>query len=175
MIRDREAILTNRWLKPFAHLFAHPALWHLNRRSVPRALAIGFFLAFVIPLGQFALAALVAVAMRANVPLAAAATLISNPLTFPPIYFAAYKVGSFLLPTTSTGVGDVAQGLGSMLLDVSGPTALGLLIFAIVSAVLGYLAGTIWWRINLLRRWRRRQPEVLRRAAANIQVTARAK
>jgi uncharacterized protein len=77
-------------------------------------------------------------AMRANVPLAAAATLISNPLTFPPIYFAAYKVGFLLLPNSSAeGVGDVAQGLGSTLLDVSGPTALGLLIFAIVSAVLG--------------------------------------
>lgn len=158
MIRDRKAILANRWLKPFAHLFAHPTLWHLNRRSVPRALAIGFFTAFIIPVGQFALAALVAVAMRANVPLAAAATLISNPLTFPPIYYAAYKVGFFLLPDTSAGVGDVAQSLGAMLLDVSGPTALGLLIFAIVSAVVGYLAGAIWWRISLLRRWRRRPP-----------------
>jgi uncharacterized protein (DUF2062 family) len=156
MIRDRESILASRWLKPFAHLFTHPTLWHLNRRSVPRALAIGFFVAFIIPLGQFALAALVAVAMRANVPLAAAATLISNPLTFPPIYFAAYRVGFFLLPNSSAGIGDVAQSIGSTLLDVSGPTALGLLIFAIVSAVLGHVAGTIWWRINLLRRWRRR-------------------
>lgn len=158
MMKDREAILTNRWLKPFAHLFTHPTLWHLNRRSVPRALAIGFFAAFIIPLGQFALAALIAVVMRANVPLAAAATLISNPLTFPPIYFAAYKVGILLLPNPSSGVGDVVQGLGSTLLDVSGPTALGLLIFAIVSAVLGHIAGSIWWRMRLVRRWRRRHP-----------------
>jgi uncharacterized protein (DUF2062 family) len=127
-------------------------------------LAIGFFTAFIIPLGQFALAALVAMAMRANVPLAAAATLISNPLTFPPIYFAAYKVGFLLLPNSSAeGVGNVAQGLGSTLLDVSGPTALGLLIFAIVSAVLGHVAGAIWWRISVLRRWRRRHSEILRR------------
>ena len=156
MIKDREAILASRWLKPFAHLFAHPALWHLNRRSVPRALAIGFFAGFIIPVGQFALAALMALVLRANVPLAAAATLISNPLTFPPIYYAAYKVGSFLLPHTSSGVGDVAHGIGSTLLDVSGPTALGMLIFAIVSAVLGYAIGAIWWRIGLVKRWQRR-------------------
>lgn len=161
MIRDREAILTNRWLKPFAHLFTHPTLWHLNRRSVPRALAIGFFTAFIIPLGQFALAALIAVVMRANVPMAAAATLISNPLTFPPIYFAAYKIGIFLLPKSSAGVGDVVQSLGATLLNVSGPTALGLLIFAVVSCILGYIAGTVWWRIRLLRRWRRRHPRSL--------------
>jgi uncharacterized protein (DUF2062 family) len=161
-MRDREAILASRWLKPFAHLFAHPALWHLNRRSVPRALAIGFFTAFIIPLGQFALAALVAVAMRANVPLAAAATLITNPLTFPPIYFAAYHVGFLLLPTApAEAVGEVAQGLGSTLLDVSGPTALGLLIFAVVSAVLGHAAGALWWRARLLRRWRQRRPKPL--------------
>jgi uncharacterized protein (DUF2062 family) len=164
MIRDREAILASRWLRPFAHLFAHPTLWHLNRRSVPRALAIGLFTAFIIPLGQFALAALAAVAMRANVPLAAAATLVTNPFTFPPIYFAAYNVGFLLLPkSVAEGVEDVAQGLGSTLLDVSGPTALGLLIFAIVSAALGYVAGAVWWRISLLRRWRRRRPKLLLR------------
>lgn len=170
MIKDREAILASRWLKPFAHLFAHPSLWHLNRRSVPRALAIGFFAGFIIPVGQFALAALIAVAIRANVPLAAAATLISNPLTFPPIYFAAYKVGIFLLPDTSTGVGDVAHSIGTKLLDVSGPTALGLLVFAIVSAVLGYVAGAVWWRISLLRRWRRRHPtSSAHKAAATLE------
>ncbi len=158
---DREAILANRWLKRFAHLFAHPALWHLNRRSVPRALAIGFFAAFIIPLGQFVLAALFAVALRANVPLAAAATLITNPLTLPPVYFAAYKVGFLLLPVSSKdGVGEVAQSLGSTLLDVSGPVAVGLLVFAIVSSAVGYVAGAIWWRISLVRRWRRRHAKV---------------
>lgn len=158
MIRDREAILGNRWLKPFAHLFSHPTLWHLNRRSVPRALAIGFFTAFIIPLGQIALAALIAMVLRANVPLAVASTFISNPLTFPPIYFGAYNVGFFLLPKTSAGGEDVAQSLGATVLNVSAPTALGLLVFAIAAAILGHIAGTICWRISLLRRWRRRQP-----------------
>jgi uncharacterized protein len=164
MIKDRDAILANRWLKPFAHLFAHPTLWHLNRRSVPRALAIGFFAAFIIPLGQIALAAFAAVVMRANVPLAAAATFISNPLTFPPIYFAAYHVGCLLLPSSSAdGLGQVAESLGVTLLGLSGPTALGLLVFAIVAAVVGHVAGAIWWRIMLSRRWRRRRSEAPRR------------
>jgi uncharacterized protein (DUF2062 family) len=153
-MQQREKILQSRWLRPFAHLFAHPSLWHLNQRSVPRALALGLFSAFIIPVGQFALAALLAVGVRANVPLAAASTLVTNPLTFPPIYFAAYKVGSALL---GSGRGDrLANDLGSKLLDVSGPTALGLLIFALLGAVLGYLIGTLWWRFKLVRRWKRR-------------------
>jgi uncharacterized protein (DUF2062 family) len=151
---ERDKILASRWLRPFAHLFSHPSLWHLNRRSVPRALAIGLFAAFILPVGQFILAALLAVGIRANVPLAAAATLVSNPLTFPPIYIGAYKMGSALL---GSGRADsVADDLGSKLLNVSGPTALGLLIFALAGAALGYLIGTLWWRLKLTRRWKGR-------------------
>jgi uncharacterized protein len=153
-VKSREEILASRWVRPFAHLFSHPTLWHLNRRSVPRALALGLFAAFIIPVGQFALAAVLAVVIRANVPLAAAATLVTNPVTFPPIYFAAYKLGTFLLRySSSEGAGELARGLGEKLLDVSAPTALGLVIFAIAGAALGYTAGALWWRLRLVQRW----------------------
>jgi len=154
-MKDRDAILRSRLLRPFAHFFGHPSLWHFNRRSVPRALAVGLFAAFVLPIGQFALAALLAVPLRANVPLAAAATLVTNPITFPPIYIGAYELGGFLLHHSSSGGADeLATSLGSKLLDVSGPTALGLLIFAVLSAATGFLVGTIWWRLRLSKRWR---------------------
>jgi uncharacterized protein (DUF2062 family) len=154
-MKDRDAILQSRWLRPFAHLFGHPSLWHLNRRSVPRALAVGLFSAFIIPLGQFALAAFLAVPLRANVPLAAASTLVSNPFTFPPIYIAAYQLGSFFLGRPPVAAEDEpAVHFGRQLLDVSGPTALGLLIFAVVSSSVGYLVGTLWWRLRLSRRWK---------------------
>ena len=156
-MKSRESILASRWLRPFAHLFSHPALWHLSRRSVPRALALGLFAAFILPVGQFALAALLALPIRANVPLAAAATLVTNPLTFPPVYFSAYKLGSFLLQhPSSEGAGELASSFGAKILDVSGPTALGLLIFAIVGALLGYFIGAMWWRLRLVRLWRRK-------------------
>lgn len=160
-MRDRETILASRWLKPFAHLFAHPALWHLNRRSVPRALAAGLFVAFVIPVGQFVLAALVAVTTRGNVPLAAASTLISNPITFAPIYLGAYKLGALLLPgTTGQGAGQPAYGAAYSIAAVSGATALGLLLFAVAASTLGYAAGAALWRLKLVSRWktRSRQP-----------------
>lgn len=153
-MRDRETILRSRWLRPFAHLFSHPSLWHLNRRSVPRALAIGLFAAFALPVGQFALAAFLAVPLRANVPLSAVATLVTNPLTMPPIYYAAYRLGSFLLKHSNREADELAKSLGSRLLDVSGPTALGLLIFAIVSAATAYIVGAAWWRLRLVKRWR---------------------
>ena len=125
-MRDRETILASRLLKPFAHLFSHPALWHLNRRTAPRALAVGLFVAFAIPLGQLVLAGLVAVTTRAVVPLAAASTLVSNPVTFAPIYLAAYRFGSLLLPAASAeGVGQLSPSAGFSLLDVPLPRLLG--------------------------------------------------
>ena len=159
-MKSREEILESRWIRPFAHLFSHPSLWHLNRRSVPRALAIGLFAAFIVPVGQFLLAALLALPLRANVPLAAASTLVTNPLTFPPIYLAAYKVGSWFMRPASEGAGELARTFGEKVLDVSGPTALGLLIFAIAASSLGYVIGANWWRLRLLQRWRGRgRPE----------------
>ena len=153
-MKTREAILRSRWIRPFAHYLGHPSLWHLNRRSVPRGLAVGLFAAFAIPLGQFALAALLAVPLRANVPLAAAATLVTNPLTVAPIYIGAYKLGSFLLRhSPHAGASDLATSFGSTILEVSGPTALGLRVFALVASLLGFAVGSAWWRFRLLRRW----------------------
>ena len=156
-MKGRDDILRSRLLRPFAHLFAHPSLWHLNRRSVPRALGLGVFVAFILPVGQFALAALLAVPSRANVPLAAASTLVSNPLTFGPIYYAAYKTGETLLRAPSPGgAREAATSFAAQLLDVSGPTAIGLLVFALVSAPIAYLLGALWWRWRLVQRWQRR-------------------
>jgi uncharacterized protein (DUF2062 family) len=152
---NRGALLDNRFLRPFSHLFAHPSLWHLNRRSVPRGLAIGLFVGFLIPLGQFVLAALLAVPLRANVGLSAGATLVTNPITFPFIYFAAFTSGRSLLGPGAPSE-DAAAGYLASFLEVSVPTALGLLVFAIASSAAGYVLGALCWRVRLVRQWKRR-------------------
>lgn len=69
----------------------------MNRRTVALGVGIGVFFSFLIPILQIGAAAVLAVALRANLPVAAAATLISNSFTYAPIGVAAYKVGSALL------------------------------------------------------------------------------
>lgn len=156
-MKPRDDILKSPLLRRFAHLFEHPSLWHLNRRSVPRALGLGLFAAFIVPVGQIALAALLAIPARANVPLAAAATFVSNPFTFGPIYYAAFKTGELLLRSSSAdGARDAASSMAAQLMNVSAPTAVGLIIFACVSSLVGYFAGALWWRLRLIRRWRRK-------------------
>lgn len=94
---DRDALLRNRWLAPVASRLAPDAIWQFNRRSIARGLALGLFAGFLLPVGQIVLAALLATSARANVLIASAATLVTNPLTFPPIYYAAYRTGNYLI------------------------------------------------------------------------------
>jgi uncharacterized protein (DUF2062 family) len=157
-----EVLLGNRWIRPFAHRLAEPALWHFNRRSVERGIALGLFAGLIIPLGQTPIAVFLALTVRANVIVAAAATLITNPVTFPAIYYAAYQVGTWLIGSNETRAepaqdsGWLARALG-WLADTSMPTAVGLFLFATVSAVVGFAAVRYGWRLWVRRRWRRRR------------------
>ena len=74
----------------------------MTRRSVPRGVALGLFVGVIIPFMHTLLAALLAIPVRANIAVAAALTLIVNPLTIPPLYYAAYRIGSWELHHDAT-------------------------------------------------------------------------
>ena len=156
-------MLANRWLRPVAHRLTHPEIWHFNRRNVARGVALGLFVGLVVPLGQIIVAALLAASARGNLLVAAVSTLVTNPFTFPPIYYAAWRTGSFLLaPWQENAGGQAASGPvadGSMLTmlgSASLQTITGLVLFATVSAVLGFGLVHLAWRFSLWRQWRRR-------------------
>src|ERR1700741_3666612 len=92
---SREQVLESRWLRPFAHRIAHSELWRFTRRSVPRAVFAGLFIGIflIVPGLQIVGAAVLAMPLRANIPIAAAMTFLSNPLTTPLFLLAAIDVG----------------------------------------------------------------------------------
>jgi uncharacterized protein len=159
----RESLLQQRWIRPFAHKLTHPALWHFNRWSVSRGLALGLFCGFLIPIGQIFLAALFALTARANLIVAAVATLVTNPFTFPAIYWAAYHVGQSVLAPERWALfnPDAADTMllrsAAWMLSVSVPTALGLILFAGGSAAAGYFFTQFGWKMWIRRRWLRRR------------------
>jgi uncharacterized protein len=151
----RERLLASRWIRPFADHLSHPSLWHLNRRSLARGVALGLFAGFLVPLGQTPAAAAAALPARANVIVAAVATTVTNPLTFAPIYFAAHRVGKTLMGEF-LALDDGALWLARWLYGVIAPTALGLLLFGAGSALAGYYVARLLWRWRVVHRWRRR-------------------
>lgn len=160
-VPTREQLLANRFLRPVAHYLHDDRLWHMERGSVARAVAIGVFFGFLIPVAQIVFAVIVAIALRSHVAIAAAATLVTNPLLFPAIYWAAYKVGRWLLGTPDATAAIAAietqaeqiaheQGWWSAFVfsieSAGTPLVVGILVFAVGGAILGFSLVWLLWR-----------------------------
>ena len=74
-----------RWWCASARWLQHPALWHLNRRSVSGAFAIGLFAGLIPGPLQMLVALLLAVPLRKNIPVALVTTFYTNPFTIVPL------------------------------------------------------------------------------------------
>lgn len=157
---DRESLAGNRFLKPIAHRFLSPELWRFTRRNVPRGVALGLFAGFIIPIGQIFLALVLAFTVRANVPIASAVTLVTNPLTFPFWIWAANRVGHKVLslaPETGAAILE-NEGILSLsgMFEAAGATVLGFLLFATIAPPVGYFLTKWSWRLAMGRRRKRR-------------------
>ena len=112
-----------------------------------------------------AIAALLAIPLRANVAIAAAFTLVVNPLTIPAIYYAAYRIGAWELHHDATLVNPAAaerfSGELSRLLfwvhQASGSIALGVLTIAFRGGAHRLFGSSLAWRTWLGSRWRQRR------------------
>jgi uncharacterized protein (DUF2062 family) len=171
-IPTRDTVHSHRLLRPFAPHLTHGSLWRMTRRSVPRGAAIGLFVAVIIPFMHTVIAVLVAIPARANVAVAAACTLVVNPITIPLMYVAAYRIGSWELhhDTRLVSPSAAAQFSGELsrllfwIHHASGPIAVGILTIALVAAAIGYGIGSLIWNGWSRSRWRRRR--IARRAAS---------
>jgi hypothetical protein len=146
-VPTRHELAASRWLKPVSAQILDPQLWRLNHEAVARGVAIGIFWAFAIPLAQFVAATAHAVWWRANIPVAASTTLITNPFTIGFWWYLAYRVGSLLLGKAP--LEPMAEGASRLawLAGLGGPALLGMGLFAVGGAVIGYLLVKIIWRV----------------------------
>jgi uncharacterized protein (DUF2062 family) len=154
-----------RWLGPSLR---HPRLWRWRRHGVALGVALGLFWGLLVPVAQIPLSAAAAVLLRANLPCAIIATLVTNPLTVGPVYFAAWKVGRTVLgdraPPPPVLRVDDAPTLGDAPPDrlrdrvarVGKPLAVGLGLFAVVGGVASYLLISAGYAVRTRWRWRAR-------------------
>lgn len=161
-IPSREQLLANRWLKTLRPFFDDPKLWHWSRRGVALGVAIGVFFGFLIPVAQIPVSAAAAVAMRANLPMAAASTLVTNPFTFAPVYYGAYHLGRLVTgddaapaPATAPQQADDASLL-SRIQALGTPLIVGLAMVACIAGITSYLLISLFWTLHIRRKRRRR-------------------
>ncbi len=172
-IPTREQLTASRWLRWLAPWLGHPRLWHWSRRGVAIGVAVGVFFGLLIPVAQIPLAAVASIVLRANIPAAAASTLVTNPVTFAPVYYAAYHLGARV-----TGANGAMQshaeappeidpdaGLWDRIAALGTPLIVGLAIAASFFGLLSYALISFGWYLHVKRKRRRQlQQRVNRRA-----------
>jgi uncharacterized protein (DUF2062 family) len=103
---DHAQVRAHPWAQRFKPLLRHPNLWHLNRHSVAGGFAVGLFGGLIPGPVQMLAAAVLAILFRVNLPVAVAATLLTNPVTWPFIILAALAIGRVVTGQEGRVVGD---------------------------------------------------------------------
>lgn len=168
-----ETLRNNRWLSWMGPVLNHPRLWHFSRKGIAMGLALGIFFGLLIPVAQIPFSATVAVLLRANLPMAVASTLVTNPVTFGPVYYGAYRLGKRVLgeedvsenqaleilekaeaaPAEAEGWGNRITAWLTYLGTVGKPLVIGLAIVATASGLAIYFLTSALWVLKT--RWTR--------------------
>ncbi len=156
---NSQLIRENKHLGLISEHIGDSGLWHLNRRSVSGGVAIGLFMAWVPFPFQMVIAGAIAVFFRVNLPVSVALVWTTNPITIPPLFYAAYKLGAKILGMTplSFELQMDMHWILERLTDIWIPMSLGCLLFATISSLIGYLTVRLLWRLALVRKWQARR------------------
>lgn len=173
---DQDALRRSRWLRWLGPALHDARLWRMQRRGVSLGMAVGVFFGLLVPLAQIPLAAGAAVLLRANVPVAVASTLVTNPVTFAPVYFVAWRIGTVVLGTPDEPPPDPAASESSAqgvhgdeawidrvarnIAGVGKPLLVGLPILATIVGLATYVLVSSLWNLKVSLAWRRRRSRV---------------
>ncbi|MBK7080196.1 MAG: DUF2062 domain-containing protein [Betaproteobacteria bacterium] len=162
-----DRVTSNPTLRRFVPAIADPDLWHLNRRSTARAVAIGLFCGLIPGPLQVLGAVVVCLWIRSNFPLTVITTFYTNPLTIVPLYLVAYQYGRLFFPgaradppafqvPSEAGLLGFLPALSEWMLGLGKPLAVGIVLLATTLAAIGWVVVRVGWRCHVVRAWRRR-------------------
>ena len=155
---DPSTVKDNKSLRFLGPLIHDPNLWHLNRHSVSKAFAIGLFWGCIPMPFQMVVAAFCAIRFKANLPLSVAIVWFSNPLTMPPIFYAEYLIGAWILdiPISSFEYELSIHWLKERIYEIGLPMYFGAFITGTVLSIIGYYLIDWIWRKNIINKWKKR-------------------
>jgi len=158
-IPDPEIIKRHKNLQFLGDKLHEPNLWHLNRRSIALAFAVGLFCAWIPTPTQMAIAAAGAIYFRANLPISVALVWITNPITMPPLFYFAYEVGLWFMnqPAGTDESGFSVSNIFSGLSNIWQPFLVGCFIMGVVSSAVGYFGLQYYWKYHITKKWEERK------------------
>jgi uncharacterized protein (DUF2062 family) len=159
----QEQVRQNKSLSFLAPLMGKPNLWHINRRSVAQAFFIGVFCAFIPMPFQMALAGILAFYFNSNLPISVGLVWLSNPITMPPLFYATYSLGAYILdiPAREFNSDMTLDSLLTELNEIWLPLYLGSILAGLICACISYVAMRILWRMHVVSQWEKRRDKRL--------------
>lgn len=164
-----QKITRHPWVVRYVPALSDPDLWHLNRRSTARGVAVGLLCGLIPGPVQVAGAIGLSLLWRANFPLAAITTLYTNPFTIVPLYIVAYEYGRLFfpgaphavaaLPPSFSDAASYVPALAAWMAELGKPLALGIVLLAFTLAAAGFVAVRVAWRCHVVAMWRKRARE----------------
>lgn len=154
-----DKVRNHKHLRIFGKLLHDPNLLHLNRRSVSGAFAVGFFFMWIPVPFQMLLAAAAAIIFRVNIVISVPLVWISNPLTMPPMFYFAYRLGAWILdrPPGNFRFELSLEWLGNSLSTYGVAFILGCIVMATMSAAVGYISIRLLWRWHVIAQWKKKR------------------
>lgn len=156
---DPTSIREHKSLRFLGTLLHDPNLWHLNRHSVARAMAVGVFAAFLPIPFQMLVAAILAIWVRGNIPIAVSLVWLTNPITMPVVFFCTYQTGAWLMNVPARSLPDELtwEWISGELSSLWQPFLLGSVVVGLVLGALAYCLTMTYWRWWVSRQWKRRK------------------
>tara|TARA_R110001583_G_scaffold10441_2_gene48302 strand:- start:7837 stop:8370 length:534 start_codon:yes stop_codon:yes gene_type:complete len=154
-----ETLKAHPHLKRFGIKLQNPNLWHLNRRSASGAVAVGIFCAWMPIPFQMLMATFVAMFFSVNLPISVALVWISNPITMPPLFYGAYRLGAFILnqPLMDFHFRLSYHWIVNALETIAPALFLGCFILGGIFSFIGYWSFTFFWRYSSTQKWKKRK------------------
>ena len=156
-----QSIKDSRTYKELKSFFNAPCFWSRDQQSVARGVAAGLAAA-VVPGLQFFYAAFLVFFLRGNLPIAILATLVSNPLTFVPITYFIYYIGTLII---GNGKNDFVirefnwdfssfyafwSNVSAWGLQFGKAYLIGLPVVSLCLGIIGYFAVILFWEVFIL-------------------------
>ena len=155
----KDQVRRQRSLRFLGDVLFENNLWHFNRHSVSYAMLVGWFCCFLPIPFQMVPGLMICIWVGANVPLTLAIIWISNPLTIPPMFYASYRLGAWLLgvPSNVSTISLSWDWLSGQIGAIWQPLILGSLVVGTTLGLIGFASVRLYWRWRVNREWSRRR------------------